>query len=448
MLAARPADRHRVPRYCRFLIALALAGLAAMSVTMMDVAAHAAATHSPTQGSARKSLRVHVASHGLYAATITVSARSAPVSGVELTIDRFARLIRLRGANHRLTLHLKLAVDVNHFTVRATGGDSALKLSVALRRIEALSSVSTAERAGTIAIVAAQQTHRYRSAGSGAGATGTTATTAPAPAGATGTTGATAPSTSSPSGTVTPPQPVGDPGAWSLIFDSEFAGTTLNSSDWQMGWPPSPGITADIYGTAARDCYNPVEDVVANGELDINLVAQPTVCDGVTEPYATGFISTYGTFSYTYGFAEARIWLPAAPNGSVADWPGFWAAGQDLNWPVSGEDDIAEGLSLPGNDTDGEPCYHFHYGTSRATAEDTGGCVAGSFTAGWHTFGADWEPGSVTYYYDGAKVGQLTAGITGDPMYLILDLLPSGVNGGQLVAPATLRVAYVRVWQH
>jgi hypothetical protein len=49
----------------------------------------------------------------------------------------------------------------------------------------------------------------------------------------------------------------------------------------------------------------------------------------------------------------------------------------------------------------------------------------------------------VTYYYDGKLVGRITPGITGAPTYLILGLAP----GDPVVAPATARADYVRVWQ-
>ena len=60
-----------------------------------------------------------------------------------------------------------------------------------------------------------------------------------------------------------------------------------------------------------------------------------------------------GKFSFTYGFIEARVWLPGVPGspGEVANWPGVWADGQ--NWPEDGEIDIAEGIG-------GQVCAHLH----------------------------------------------------------------------------------------
>ena len=60
-------------------------------------------------------------------------------------------------------------------------------------------------------------------------------------------------------------------------------------------------------------------------------------------------VTSYGTFNFTYGYMEARIWLPGSAR--IADWPAFWADGQ--NWPTDGEIDVLEGLS-------GQACVHFH----------------------------------------------------------------------------------------
>ena len=96
--------------------------------------------------------------------------------------------------------------------------------------------------------------------------------------------------------------------------------------------------------------------------------------------------------------------------------------------------DIAEGLS-------GLICWHFHYANGAP-----GGCQSG-LAGGWHTFGVDWEPGSITWYYDGTPVGTVTSGVTGSPMYLIADLALDDTYGGPIAAPATLRIDYIRVWQ-
>jgi len=231
------------------------------------------------------------------------------------------------------------------------------------------------------------------------------------------------------------PQPVGNvAGTWNLSFDSEFNSSALDSSQWSTGWFGS-GITKGING-AEIECMDPSQVSVANGELNLTSIQKSETCGGVTQPYTSGMVTTNGHYSFTYGYAEARIWMPGT--SSIAEWPAFWADGQ--NWPADGENDIVEGLS------NGLAQAHFHYqNASGAAAQDGPLTGSGSYTGGWHTFGADWEPGSVTYYYDGVKIGSFTTGVTTSPMYLILDL---AVSAGEGVPSATMHVDYVRVWQH
>ena len=120
--------------------------------------------------------------------------------------------------------------------------------------------------------------------------------------------------------------------------------------------------------------------------------------------------------------------------GQVSDWPAFWADGQ--HWPKDGEIDVLEGLG-------GQACWHF---INPAAAR--GGCAAGRYYNGWHTFGANWEPGSIIYYYDGRIVGKIKSGITHAPMYLILNNATAHRYQIPVRVPADMRVAYVRVWQH
>lgn len=227
-------------------------------------------------------------------------------------------------------------------------------------------------------------------------------------------------------------EPAGIPGRWKLSFDDEFNGSTVDTSDWSVGWFGSGITTAP--DASEQNCEDPAEVSEAGGSLAIRAVAKSESCGGVTKPYASGLISSNGKFQFTYGAFEARIWVPG--NGStIADWPQFWSDGQ--SWPADGEIDALEGLR-------GRACYHFHY-----SGGGRGGCstVAGA-AGGWHTYAADWEPGSITYYYDGRQVWHTSTGVTSAPMYLILSLGVSRVISPPDIAPATMQVDYVRVWQH
>ena len=87
--------------------------------------------------------------------------------------------------------------------------------------------------------------------------------------------------------------------------------------------------------------------------------------------------------------------------------------------------------------------YHFHSTAGRLRRLR----VACPSAPDWHTFGANWQAGVVTYYYDGVQVGQIARGITGKPMYLILNNSIDTTYGGPTSVPSDLQVDYVRVWQ-
>jgi len=385
--------------------------------------------------------RVDLRTSGVYRVRVAVTTRSRPGSVVRLAIGNLSRQVRTHGPRRRAIVNVRLAIPHHTLVVRASTREAAPTLEVSVERVASLPDATTpAPRPVTRA-------------------SGPTISAGPVtPLGATGATGATAATGASPASpasapppppapaapVVLPPSPettladgpLGVPGSWNPIFDEEFNGTTLNPALWSTGWG-GPGLTGPI-NTEELQCYDPSQIAVSGGELDLNLTAQPqTNCPlqsggSINEPYTSAMIHTQGKFAYTYGYLETRVWLPGNTNGGV-DWPGVWAIG--ANWPAGGELDLVEGLA-------GQACWHFHDPTG-----GPGGC-AGIYTGGWHTFGADWEPGSVTWYYDGTQVGTVTQGITNTPMFLLATMAADNTYGGPIQTPATLRIDYIRVWQH
>jgi beta-glucanase (GH16 family) len=227
--------------------------------------------------------------------------------------------------------------------------------------------------------------------------------------------------------------PLGVPGTWRKVFGDEFSGTTLDSTKWNPNWLGCPTCITKPVNSAEIGAYAPSQVSVSGGSLHLTAIQQQTTANnGTTYPYRSGLVESNGKAQFTYGAFEARIYSPASGT-QIANWPAFWTDGQ--NWPADGEMDVMEGLS-------GQACYHFH-----SSAGGPGGCASGNFT-GWHTYGAEWKAGSVTYYYDGKQVGQITTGITSQPMYLILNNGVSDQHGGPRLTPADMMVDYVRVWQH
>ena len=237
---------------------------------------------------------------------------------------------------------------------------------------------------------------------------------------------------------VTPVPDGPPPGDWTLAFDDEFNGTSLDTTKWSTGWGGGTGITAPVNSTE-DDCYDPAQVAEGGGALSLTLTRKSESC-GISAEYAAGLINTDGKFNFTYGFIQARVWLPGAPGNPdyVANWPGVWTDGQ--NWPDDGEIDIAEGIN-------GNVCAFFHNAATVYQALSPGGgngCPNGVYTEGWHTFAVNWEPGIITWYYDGVDIGSVTSGVTSAPMFLILDYDAQSPAH----APETMQVDYIRVWQH
>ncbi|MBK7579301.1 MAG: family 16 glycosylhydrolase [Myxococcales bacterium] len=61
--------------------------------------------------------------------------------------------------------------------------------------------------------------------------------------------------------------------------------------------------------------------------------------DGSKAAYASGLVMSDGRYNFTYGFVEARMWLPPG-TGTPENWAAFWVNGKV--WPEDGEIDIME----------------------------------------------------------------------------------------------------------
>jgi beta-glucanase (GH16 family) len=95
---------------------------------------------------------------------------------------------------------------------------------------------------------------------------------------------------------------------------------------------------------------------------------------------------------------------------------------------------------------------HYHYPDGSDEGADVGSEWTGpNFSAGWHTFAVDWEPGSLTWYVDGVARFHTSNNVTSTPQYLVANLAVGGGWPGNPDAttpfPSSLQIDYIRVWQ-
>jgi beta-glucanase (GH16 family) len=230
-----------------------------------------------------------------------------------------------------------------------------------------------------------------------------------------------------------------------MIYDDEFNGSSL-SSDWATCWWYAPA-SADggcSNGTAEGEWYRAQNVTVHNGELSLTAQNQPVQgvnqSTGLPQNYnwTSGMVDTHGKFSFSYGYVE---WQAQVPNG-MGLWPALWLMPENGIWPpeidalemVGSQPNVWTGTYLPPTGA-----KQGHWAT-----------INGLYS-GWHTFGVDWEPGSITWYVDGHAVAQSTTAVTNTPMYLVMDLAVGaswpGYPDASTPFPSALNIDYVRVWQ-
>jgi beta-glucanase (GH16 family) len=238
----------------------------------------------------------------------------------------------------------------------------------------------------------------------------------------------------------------------SLIFDDEFDGSTLNANKWvPTYWWGDNGCT--IATNNELEWYLPDDVLVTNGTLRLRAQKRTVIgSDGKTYHYTSGVVTTGRAssslptptkFEFKYGYTEVRAWVPKGKGL----WPAFWLLSSDQDWPP--EIDVTEIIGDQPNITN----MTIHYLTGGGTEASSGGEWAGpDFSAGWHTFGMDWQPGAVIWYVDGVERRRDTtvSHIPAESMYLLLNLAVGGDWPGapdaSTVFPAYFDVDYVRVW--
>jgi beta-glucanase (GH16 family) len=242
----------------------------------------------------------------------------------------------------------------------------------------------------------------------------------------------------------TPPAP----GKWHLAFEDEFPGTSLNPGKWVTCYDWNDGGCTNP-GNAELEWYLPEQVKVADGAAVLTAQRKDTAgSGGHVFPWTSGMLSTGRPawdadprFVFTYGYLEANIRMPAEDSM----FPAFWLLSADKRG--SPEIDVAE---MYGSRETAHMSLHWQ------TAEGTPSVKSSThgpldFSAAYHDFGVDWEPGHVTWYIDGVPRYSVSEGesVPTTPMEILFTLAigfprppPDGVTS------ATMSIRRVRLWQH
>ncbi len=241
-------------------------------------------------------------------------------------------------------------------------------------------------------------------------------------------------------------------GEWTKTFDDEFDGDAVDESKWQIA-------EETYWETKTRVSKSNV--IVGDGVVKLRFNKKRAYQNddpkhkGVTN-YATGRLTTYGTFTQRYGYFEARMKLPTAPGL----WPAFWMmpdrGGDDPQWVRQStekgamEFDIMEYLTRWGPHRYNIAMHWDGYGkTHKSIGSDK--VYFQPDKDGFITAGLLWTPGSAVFYCNGREVGHWENDRISDVPADLLLTMPMGgwdnspVDDSKL--PDDFVIDYVRVWQ-
>ncbi|MBR3463662.1 MAG: family 16 glycosylhydrolase [Clostridiales bacterium] len=181
---------------------------------------------------------------------------------------------------------------------------------------------------------------------------------------------------------------------YKLLWSDEFDGKEMDQSKWNYE-PHEPGWTNNElqeYTTSTKNVF------VRDGKLVLKAIK--TQKDG-KDYYTSGKVTGQNKTDFQYG----KVVVSAKVPEGQGLWPAIWMMPKDESyygqWPKCGEIDIMESL---GNDT--TTSYStIHYGEPHA--EKQGTIVKEGderFSAKFHEYSVEWEPGEMRFYTDGELV--------------------------------------------
>jgi len=242
----------------------------------------------------------------------------------------------------------------------------------------------------------------------------------------------------------------GVPSGYKLVFNDEFNGRDIDSSKWNSSYRWGPNWTINNEQQYYIDRINNPDFGRSpfsfnNGKMTITATKTPDNLKSSAnyKSYLSGALTTYKKFKMRYGYVEMRAKMPRGQGL----WPAFWMLNQYDNGQRP-EIDIMEFL---GRDVDTVYNVYHYYPGGRHKASPSYEVNGPDYTADFHTFGMQWEPGKITWYVDGRAVNTHTSGVSNEEMYIIVNLALGGSWGGNVDGstpfPARYVIDYIRAYK-
>jgi hypothetical protein len=240
-----------------------------------------------------------------------------------------------------------------------------------------------------------------------------------------------------------------------LLLDDQFS--TLNSATWSTYMQDNTGAWLDGGNLTlpqssegnAGGYFQEFEDpgqVSTAGSDGLTITAVPDSShSGLGYNWKSGVINSYGKFTFTGGYAQARMKSPDVTTGA---WPAFWHL---TNGSTTNEIDTQEGgFLVTGHNPNQIIASDDHFTTNNQIFTDVGK----DLSADYHVYGMEYVPGvSIRYFLDGVQTGIMTTNIqsSAENLIFILGVASSAASfhsqtSGATPASLVMKVSEVQVY--
>lgn len=237
---------------------------------------------------------------------------------------------------------------------------------------------------------------------------------------------------------------------YSLVWNDEFDGTSLNTSDWNY----EIGTGSSGWGNNELQYYQKENTSVKDGYLTIEAKKQAAG----SSQYTSSRLTTQGKKSFKYGRIDIRA---AMPKGQGL-WPALWMLGKShssIGWPKCGEIDIMEMVGGTASGKSDKTTHGTLHWDNFGDYASFGGKTSTSKTnlnEEFHVYSIIWDSESIQWLLDDRKFHETAiseAHMTEfhEEFFFIFNVAVGGNWPGSPDAttefPQKMHVDYVRVFQ-
>jgi hypothetical protein len=225
-----------------------------------------------------------------------------------------------------------------------------------------------------------------------------------------------------------PKLPLGS--AWELVWEDDFNANNIDTTKWTV-----------IGDEARRDGYWLKEDAyLENGKLVLRTKEE----NGV---YSSGAIKSEDKFEHTFGYYEARMKFPE----QEGHWPAFWLFDNNVNnVDDSGRDGTeVDIIEKPSTLEKIHQAIHWDGYEEDHKFDNNEEYKIPGINTGYHIVGLDWREDKYTFYVDGEKTWETSAGGVSQIPQFIFFSEEIGEWGGDIEnanLPDYFYVDYVKVY--